>query len=177
MLSTKVDVAEAAEGVRLFNLRYGDMEKAAWCLSRASQPELLSKTVGPVLPELVWTVKKWMKVQYVSPSVKTIAPQVLVEFDWTPDLFDDTSFDRATKDFAKERLANFVKRMIEMGGPRAEISLASKVLHWIAPARVPIFDQYVRKHVGISGSAAWERAYGELVEWEFDAARDCARVR
>src|SRR4051812_19184074 len=103
MLSTKVDVAEAAEGVRLFNLRYADMEKAAWCLSRASQPELLSKTVGPVLPELVWTVKKWMKVQYVSPSVKTIAPQVLVEFDWTPDLFDDTSFDRATKDFAKER--------------------------------------------------------------------------
>ena len=29
----------------------------------------------------------------------------------------------------------------------------------------------MRKLVGISGSAAWERAYGELVEWEFDAAR------
>ena len=133
MVSTTVNVTEATEAVRLFNLRYGDMEKAAWCLSRASRSELLGKTVGPVLPELVWTVKKWMKVQYVSPSVKMIAPLALVEFDWTPDLFDDTSFERATEDFAKDRVAKLVKRMVELGVPLAEISLASKILHWIVP--------------------------------------------
>jgi hypothetical protein len=35
MLSTHVDIAEAGEAVRLFNLRFGEMEKVAWCLSRA----------------------------------------------------------------------------------------------------------------------------------------------
>ena len=34
MLSTHVDIAEAGEAVRLFNYRFGEMEKVAWCLSR-----------------------------------------------------------------------------------------------------------------------------------------------
>jgi hypothetical protein len=42
MLSTTVNLSEAAEAVRRFNLKFGEMEKVAWCLSRASRPELLA---------------------------------------------------------------------------------------------------------------------------------------
>jgi hypothetical protein len=30
--------------------------------------------------------------------------------------------------------------MVELGARRNEFSLASKILHWITPARVPVYD-------------------------------------
>jgi hypothetical protein len=170
-LSTTVVVTEAAEAVRLFNLRFGEMEKVAWCLSRASRPELLAKAPGAVLPELVWKVRSWMGRQGVEAAVKTIAPQALVEFDWTPDLFDDRSFAQATEKFATDIVSKLTSRMVELGARRNEFSLASKILHWIAPARVPVYDSYVRELLGIPGSYKPGEAYEKLVEWEFEAAR------
>jgi hypothetical protein len=171
MLSTTINISEAAEAVRLFNLRFGEMEKVAWCLSRASMAELLAKVPGATLSELVWKVKSWMGLQGVESAIKTIAPQSLVEFDWTPDLFDDLSFAQATEDFATESVSKLTSRMVELGARRNEFSLSSKILHWIAPARVPVYDSYVRELLGIPSFYKSGEAYEKLVEWEFEAAR------
>ena len=101
MLSTTVIVSEAAEAVRLFSHRFG--EKAAWCLSRASRPELLTKSPGPVRPELVWKVRSWMGLQGVESAIKTFASQALVEFDWAPGHVDDLPFASRPSTFPTKR--------------------------------------------------------------------------
>jgi len=65
MPTTRVDLAEAAEAVRAFNLRFGEMEKVAWCLSRASRDDLLENRPKVILPEPVWKVRSWMGLQGV----------------------------------------------------------------------------------------------------------------
>jgi hypothetical protein len=171
MLTTKVDVATAAEAVRLFNLRFGEMEKVDWCLSLASRRELLSKKPPVVLPELIWKIRSWMGLQGVETAVKLIASKALAEFNWTSELFDERTFATAAEDFAVERVSRLTNRMVELGARRNEFSLASKILHWLLPSRVPVYDSYVREILQIPGFHTPHEAYKKMVEWEFDAAR------
>jgi hypothetical protein len=80
-------------------------------------------------------------------------------------------FGQATEKFATESVSRLTNRMVELGARRKEFSLASKILHWLAPARVPVYDSYVRQLLGIPGFYKPEEAYEKLVEWEFSAAR------
>lgn len=171
MLTTQVDIAEAGEAVRSFNLRFGEMEKVAWCLSRASRIELLGEKPAMVVPELVWKVRSWMGLQGVESAVKRIAATALAEFDWTPELFDDRSFAHASEAFATKGVSRLTSRMVQLGARRNEFSLASKILHWLVPSRVPVYDSYVREILQIPGFYKPDEAYEKLVEWEFDAAR------
>ncbi len=60
-----VTSAEVAEGMRAFDGRYGDMERALWCLSRAAGLDLLRGESSEVVQALVWTIKSWWGVQGV----------------------------------------------------------------------------------------------------------------
>ncbi len=75
----------------------------------ASRPELLAKAPGAVLPQLVWKVRSWMGLQGVESAVKSIAPQALVEFNWTRDLFDDLSFAQTTEKFATDSVSRLTE--------------------------------------------------------------------
>lgn len=171
MLSTHVDIAEAGEAVRLFNLRFGEMEKVAWCLSRASRVELLTKQEPLVLPELVWKVRRWMGLQGVETVVKMIAAKAVAEIGWTVDLFDDGAFAQATERFATDKVSCLTSRMVALGARRNEFSLASKILHWLVPSRVAVYDSYVREILQIPGFYKPAEAYEKMVAWEFEAAR------
>jgi hypothetical protein len=61
--------------------------------------------------------------------------------------------------------------MVKYGARRKEFSLASKVLHWLVPCRVPVYDSYVRGMLQIPDFYKPDEAYKKIVEWEFDAAR------
>src|SRR5262249_22381236 len=52
-----------------------------------------------------------------------------------------------------------------------EFSLASKVLHWLFPWRVPVYESFVRESVRIPKSWTDNDAYREIVHWEYDTAR------
>ncbi len=69
-------------------------------------------------------------------------PQTL---NWSPDLFRPTSgSDPGAEEYAYECVSELVGRSMSMGSPRREYSLASKVLHWLLPWRVPVYDNFVR---------------------------------
>jgi hypothetical protein len=55
--------------------------------------------------------------------------------------------------------------------PRREFSLASKVLHWLLPYRVPAYDSYVCKSLGVRGADDHpERAWREVAHKILGAA-------
>lgn len=58
-----------------------------------------------------------------------------------------------------------------LGVPRREYSLASKVLYWLLPWRVPVYDSYVRKILGIPTSWDHPQAYRQIVHEVFAMTR------
>jgi hypothetical protein len=171
MLASSVSASEVAQAVRSFDRRFGEMERVAFRLSQTCRRELLSRQGTQCLEELVWLVKRWMGVQGVSAEVKSIAAHALLSLSWTPELFvEEVSYTAADETFACERVSALVGGIVELGWHRKEFSLASKVLHWLLPSRIPVYDQFVRDILRIT--TAWpDRAYREIVQWEFAAAR------
>jgi hypothetical protein len=91
---------------------------------------------------------------------------------WSPDLFGpvhDYGPDRAG--FACERVAEIVRRSMSLGVTRREYSLASKVLHWLMPWRVPVYDSFVRGTLGIPGAWDHPEAYRKVTSEVFAMAR------
>jgi len=171
-LSTMPD-SERAEAVRGFNARFGEMDRALWCLSRNCRGPLLKGHSSPVVEALVWTVKSWWGVQGVRSETKTLMAQALATLDWSTDLFEETRqvSDNADND-ACDRVSTLVAKSRSMGVSRREFSLASKVLHWLLPWRIPVYDSFVRGSLGIPN--AWDdlSAYREIARELFGAVRE-----
>jgi hypothetical protein len=169
-------VLEVARGVEVFNARYGEMERALWHLSRAAADDVLDGEGSPVVEELIWVIKSWWGIQGVRRETKTMAAAALRDFHWDQRLFEpSTDLGVSGMQFAVERVADFVKRMTAHGVPRREWSLASKVLHWLMPWRIPVYDSFVKNHLNISESVPPKEAYWRIVQAEFEAAQRLLR--
>lgn len=165
-------VPEVRRGVETFNARYAEMERALWCLSRAAAEALLAGKGSPVVEEFIWVIKSWMGIQGVRKETKTIAAAALRDLDWDQRLLEpSTDLEADGKRFAVERVASFVERMRSRGVPRREWSLASKVLHWLMPWRIPVYDSFVKNRLHISEAVLPEEAYRRIVQAEFEAAQ------
>src|SRR5204863_216567 len=57
------------------------------------------------------------------------------------------------------------------GTKRREYSWASKCLHWLTPWRVPIYDSFVRRKIGVPTTWDHPLAYCEIVSGVFEAVR------
>ena len=165
--------AERAAAVAAFDARFGEMERVLWCLAVNSRPGLLAEQSSPALEALVWTVKSWWGVQGVRSETKGQMARALAEsVTWSPGLFGpvpDYGLDRAG--FACERVAEVVRRSMSLGVPRREYSLASKVLHWLMPWRVPVYDSFVRGTLGVPASWDHPEAYRKVTATIFAMAR------
>ena len=142
---------ERAEALREFDALYGEMEKVLWCLSIHSRAALLDRDgESPVLEALIWKVKSWWGVQGVHGETKSAMARALVALEWSPDLFEpvDTPPSGGEVDAVK-RVVTLVEQSRAMGAHRREYSLASKVLHWLLPWRIPLYDNFVRSSVGV----------------------------
>ena len=156
--------AERAAAVSAFDARFGEMEQVLWSLSVHSLPALLAGESSPALEALVWTVKSWWGVQGVRSENKgpdgrgtgrvgdLDAGSVRPCAEYGPD--------RAA--FACEQVAGVVGRSMLLGVPRREYSLASKVLHWLMPWRVPVYDSFVRSALGVPTSWDHPEAYRKV---------------
>lgn len=135
--------AERAAAVATFDARFGEMERVLWSLSVNSRPGLLAGQSSPVLEALVWTVKSWWGVQGVRSETKAQMATALAEsVTWSPDLFGPVpDYGPGRPEFACECVARLVGRSMALGAPRREYSLASKVLHWLMPWQVPVYEQ------------------------------------
>lgn len=168
----KPSIRDIAEGVRQFNVTFGEMERALWRLSTAARAELLEGRNSPILEGLLWTIKSWWGVQGAPSETKRIMAQALTREQWSRELFENGSgLGPADERFACDRVARLVSSSLELGARRNEVSLASKVLHWLMPSRVPVYDSFVRTGIGVPATKSALDAYRRVVAWEFDVAR------
>jgi hypothetical protein len=165
---------QRVEAVRRFNARFGEMEQALWCLSVNSRPELLDAHDLKVVETLIWAVKSCWGVQGVRTDTKALMARALLQaVDWSPALFGDISpVSSDAEEFACECVFALVSESRSAGVARREFSLASKVLHWLLPYRVPAYDSYVCQSLGIRGAANHpEQAYRKVAHEILGAAR------
>lgn len=166
---------ERAAAVRAFDAVYGDMDHTLWTVSQACRTSLLRHEHSVLLDELVWTLKSWWGVQGVRLDTKHAMAAALIGLEWAPEHFEPTYLPAgAAESFAEEVVRNLVARTKTLGAPRSEYSLASKVLHWLMPWRVPVFDAFVRAEVGVPTSWDAPAAYRAVVDAVFATARDPA---
>jgi hypothetical protein len=165
--------SQRAIAVSMFDARFGEMEQVLWCLSVNSRAGLLAGESSPVLESLVWTIKSWWGVQGVRSETKAqMAEALAASMSWSPELFEpvpDYGPDRAG--YACERVAELVSRSMSRGVPRREYSLASKVLHWLMPWRVPVYDSFVRSALDVPASWDHPQAYRKIAAEVFAMAR------
>jgi hypothetical protein len=114
------DHPEIAEAVRRFNDRYGEMERALWCLSVNSRADLLAGNSSPVLENLVWTVKKFWSVRGVKRETKIYMARALVELTmWSPDIFEpQTDYSPRAAIDACKWVDELVNRIMSLGVAR-----------------------------------------------------------
>jgi hypothetical protein len=99
----------------------------------------------------------------------------LLSLDWAPEHFEPTYLPPgAAEAFAEEVVGALVGRTKALGAPRREYSLASKVLRWLMPWRVPVFDAFVRAEVRVPSSWDAPAVYRRVVDAVFATARDFA---
>jgi hypothetical protein len=159
--------------VSAFNARYGEMEQALWCLSLNSRASLLGGQSSPVVETLVWTIKSWWGVMGVRSETKVQMAGALAEsLSWSPELFDPVPCRQAAAQDASELVALLVSSSIDRGVSRREYSLASKVMHWLLPWRVPVYDSFVRCVLGVPASWDHPRAYRMVAEKTFEIASE-----
>ncbi len=162
--------------VDAFNARFAEMEKALWCLSRAAANDVLARRSSGVVEEFVWLIKRWWGIQGVPREIRTIAASALRALDWDPRwITSEMDLSPQGEQFAVDRVAGLVAGMLQRGARRREWSLASKVLHWLMPWRIPVYDSFVKRQLGISQDADPEKAYRAIVRAEFEMARQLLR--
>lgn len=156
--------------VTVFNERYGEMESALWDLSSNARDALLSgRTLETEV--LVWTVRSWWGVQGVQKKTAKIAGESIRRLG-----LDGSSFTQSLCDndvgvqTCLQILSDVLATMEELGAPRREFSLMSKVLHWLMPWRMAAYDSFVCRIIGISRAAGSLDAYREILVWERKAA-------
>jgi hypothetical protein len=164
----KLTEAQAAEAVAAFNQLYGEMEKALWCISLNCRRPLVEESPNQIVEGLVWTIKSWWGVQGVRKEIRTQMARALGTMEWSDELFRERAGDQDQPiEFACELVDQLVLRTMRHGGIRREYSLASKVLHWLLPWRVPIYDSFVRKSLGIPANLDHPQAYRLIVQKQF----------
>lgn len=165
--------SQRVEAVSAFNAVFGEMDRVLWCLSMNCRGSLLEGRSSSVVEALVWTVKSWWGVQGVSSETKTIMAQALATLDWSADLFEETSRVPGGADsYACDRVSTLVTQSMSLGVSRREFSLGSKVLHWLLPWRIPVYDSFVRGSLSIP--KAWDHpaAYREIARELFGVWRE-----
>jgi hypothetical protein len=151
------------------------MEQVLWCLSKNCRGPLLEGRSSPVLEALVWKLKSWWGIQGVPAEAKTLMARALAESRWSADLFEEPAAvaDDAAK-YAFDRVSTLVDRCMALGLRRHEFSLASKVLHWLLPWRIPAYDAFVRKSLGIPESDDLAGVYRVVTKELLAATREAA---
>lgn len=172
MLPTPVDTSEVLRGIRAFNSRYAEMERALWFLATKVREDLLVGVRQDVAEAFVWTIKSWWAVQGVRRETGAVAVKTLRALKWDDGVLDQgVQCLQGGEELAVRIVSDLVEGMRLRGVTRCEWSLASKVLHWLLPWRIPVYDGYVKRTLGIPEGRAHSVAYKEIVRWEFEVAR------
>jgi hypothetical protein len=152
--------AERVAAVTAFDKRHGETERGL-LVSRGTQPSgALAGEQSVYVEALVRRVRhEWGLLQRPATSTKAISA-ALMQMDWSPAMFDTApSCAESGAPEAYQRVRTLVELTRRQGARDREYSWCSKVLHWLTPLRVPVFDQYVRELIGIPESRDLPQQY------------------
>jgi len=174
-LLTNANAKDGAAAVRAFNDVYSQMDSALWCLSCHCRADLMVGCPSPRVEALVWTVKGWWGVQGVRSETRAQMAQALAGMGWKQDDFESPAVSgHGPAAVADELVTKLVNDTLTLGGARREFSLASKVLHWLSPWRVPVYDSFVRSQLGVPPSWDHPAAYQMVARGLFDLSKQCS---
>jgi hypothetical protein len=121
---------------------------------------------------LVWTVKSWWGVQGVRAESKQLMARALASLEWPDDVFAEAaSPPQEGVRFALDRVSEVVRRGKSLGVERREFSLTSKVLHWLLPWRIPVYDSFVRERLAVPSGWDHPEAYREIAHTLLESAQ------
>lgn len=167
--------AAVAAHVAKYDAKHGHLDARAWSLSLAARPLLFNRECGPELVDFVWYIAKtWGRVLGIVTDVREAAVSTLLQMQWSESHFE-TYVPAGLQDqiLAVCAVSALVDGLKERGIRRREFSASSKVLHWLMPWRVPIYDDRVRKALGLplGPDDPSTATYREIVRWEFGAVQ------
>ena len=163
--------SQRAEAVTAYDGIFGEMDRALWCLSRHCREHLRAGESTPVVEALVWTVKSWWGVQGVRAESKQLIAKALASMEWPDELFEEAA--SPTQEgvrFALDRVSEVVRRGKSLGVERREFSLSSKVLHWLLPWKIPVYDSFVRERLAVPSGWDHPQAYREIAHTLLESA-------
>lgn len=167
--------ANRAKAVIAYDAVFGEMDRALWCLSQHCRAALLEGQSTPVVEALVWTVKSWWGVQGVRTESKPLIARALASLKWSRHAFAEVSpTAQEGVRFAVDRVSEVVRQSMSLGVTRREFSLASKVLHWLLPWRIPVYDSFVRERLGVPGGWDHPEAYRAIAERLLEVSQNLA---
>lgn len=171
----KLTSTEASEAVRRYDSSFGEMELVLGCLGMSIRKNLKGHNSQQIAEALVWTLKSWWGVQGVRKESKAMMASALLSLPISENMLEvrvGIATDAAT--IAAKLVKSLVEHTCALGCERKEVSLASKVLHWVLPWHVPVFDSFVCKELGVSIGGDPLRAYAELAQLKVAAAASLA---
>ncbi len=169
MLPDVPSAEQVAEAVEAYNRKFGVEDKRLWALAQKTIQELQSSGCQASAEGFVWAVRRWGSIQGARSSYKTAMARALVDLQ----IPRYTVMDR---DICVQLWMKLVTLAQHHGVERRESSWASKILHWLLPHQVPIYDAFVRRYLG-EGNREGELAYRTIVMWEYMVADKLTPVR
>jgi hypothetical protein len=164
---SKLSPEERSAAVRAYDRRYGEMERVLWCLAENSRASLVAQTPSETLEVLVRTIKHWWGIQ--GPDSTAALSAALMRVEWSTEVFTTAPDRISAASDASGRVLGLVASAQELGATRREVSWSSKILHWLLPWRIPVFDQYVRMYAGVPEALDLPNAYRAVAREVFQA--------
>lgn len=174
MLSSIPSPASVTKAVEAYNRSFGKQDVELWVLSLEAIRLRHDPSSLGLLEDFVWAVKKWGRIQGTWGSDRTAMAHALLDLG-LPQSADDHTLGDTEEEIAVE----LVKRLVSLSQSRGvryrHYSWSSKILHWMFPDRIPVYDSFVRRYIHESGEG--EAAYRTIVTWEYAAARSLTPFR
>jgi hypothetical protein len=160
---------EIAKAVGEFNSKFSCGEKQLWDSAQDAWKSLQSSRPDTApLKTFVWTVKSKGSIQGVTPSDNDEVSKTLLSMKGELTKLKQKAFDPAQAN----RPVDLVQRLVDgmFDATKSEhYAWASKILHWLLPNHIPIYDSLVREKLKIG--CVRRQAYRLIAQWEYDCAR------
>jgi hypothetical protein len=161
--------SEVARAVDEFNGKFSCGEGKLWNSAQCAWQSLQSSPSGPdpaPLNEFVWAVKTWGRIRGVREDEKSLVAKALVGMQGQLVTLKGKLFAHTEDRIAVQLVQYLVDGICRQGIKSEHYSWASKILHWLLPDHIPVYDEVVRRVLGVRHKKP-SLAYQMIAQWEY----------
>jgi hypothetical protein len=165
---------EIIRAVQEHDDKYKHKEKEIWNVAQNARTILLQKASleekKEVSKEYVWEIKKWGRIQGVTLGEKEPMARALLDLSLNDRPFDPEKMSEVEVNSAVALVDDLVSKARARGVQNDHYSWVSKILHWLFPHQIPVYDETGRRFLGIA--KVKKPAYHSIVLWTYKTARE-----